>query len=71
MASQISDYFESSHSSVLSEMELLNSIKGLPALIFRIEMVKNRIEYLNDYRIEGLGEKTCQVNGIGRRKGHI
>lgn len=58
MTSQISDYFESSHSSVLSEMELLNSIKGLPALIFRIEMVKNRIEYLNDYRIEGLGEKT-------------
>ena len=53
------DYFESSYSSrLISENELFNFIKGMPAMLFRIEMVKKRIEYLNDYQIEGLGEKS-------------
>jgi len=53
------DYFESSYSSrLISENELFNFIKGMPAMLFRIEMVKKRIEFLNDYQIEGLGEKS-------------
>ncbi len=30
-------------------------------MLFRIEMVKKRIEYLNDYQIEGLGEKSFRL----------
>lgn len=52
------DNFETSGDRVISEEGLVNYIKGLPVLLFRIEMVKNRIEYLNDYFIEGLNEKT-------------
>ncbi len=52
------DYFESAHSKVLSGEELLNCLRGLPALLFRIETVKNRIEYLNNYEIEGLGKNS-------------
>jgi PAS domain S-box-containing protein len=43
---------------VFTEGELFNCIKGLPMLIFRVEVVKKRIEYINDYQIEGLGEKS-------------
>ncbi len=53
------DYFESSYSSLLiTENELCNFIKGFPAMLFRIEMMKKRIEFLNDHQIEGLGEKS-------------
>lgn len=53
------DYFESSFSSrIISENELFNFVKGMPAMLFRIEMIKKRIEFLNDYQIEGLGEKS-------------
>jgi len=53
------DYFESSYSSrLISEGELFNFVKGMPAMLFRIEMVKKRIEFFNDYQIEGLGEKS-------------
>jgi len=52
------DYFESTHSNVLSGEELMNCLRGIPALLFRIEIVKNKIEYLNNYQIDGLGDKT-------------
>lgn len=58
MSKIIQSYFESAHSSILSEDDLLNCIRGMPALLFRIEIVKNKIEYLNDYKIDGLGENT-------------
>lgn len=58
MSDIIDDYFELAHSSLLSETDLLNSLRGLPALLFRIELVKNRVEYLNNFQLEVLGEKT-------------
>ncbi len=58
MSDILNDYFESAHSSLLSETDLLNCLRGLPALLFRIELVKSRIEYLNDFQLEVLGEKT-------------
>ena len=58
MSDIMQDYFEYAHSSLLSEEDLINCVRGLPALLFRIEMVKNKIEYLNDFQVEGLGEKT-------------
>ncbi len=58
MPGQNKENFTTSSVSNLSEKELLNYMKGLPVLLFRIEMVKNRIEYLNDCHIAGLGEKT-------------
>lgn len=61
MSNILQSYFESTHSSELSETDLLNCIKGMPALFFRIEIVKNKIEYLNDYKIEGLGENTFLI----------
>ena len=61
MSNILQSYFESAHSSVLSETDLINCIKGMPALLFRIDIVKNKIEYLNDYKIEGLGENTFLI----------
>ena len=58
MSNIITEYFESAHSSLLSETDLLNCLRGLPALLFRIELAKNRVEYLNDFQLETLGEKT-------------
>ena len=53
------DNFESSYSNtVFTEGELYSCIKGLPMLVFRVEVVKKRIEYLNEYQIEGLAEKS-------------
>lgn len=46
------------HSKILTGDDLLNCIRGMPALLFRIEIAKNRIEYLNDYHIDGLGSNT-------------
>lgn len=58
MAERTKDNFESTGDSRLTESDLINYMKGLPVLLFRIEMVKNRIEYLNDCNIAGLGEKS-------------
>jgi PAS domain S-box-containing protein len=53
------DNFESAYSgAVFTEGELYSCIKGLPMLVFRVEIVKKRIEYLNEYQIEGLAEKS-------------
>lgn len=58
MTDNVNDNFISLHSKILSGDDLLKCIKGMPALLFRIEIAKNKIEYLNDYRIDGLGNKT-------------
>lgn len=42
----------------LSSDELLDFINAFPALLWRIDLIKNNIEYLNDYRIEGLGSNS-------------
>ncbi|MFO7620486.1 MAG: PAS domain S-box protein [Bacteroidales bacterium] len=53
------DNFESAYSNtVFAEGDLYSCIKGLPMLVFRVEVVKKRIEYLNEYQIEGLAERT-------------
>ena len=53
------DNFESAYSStIFTEGELYSCLKGLPMLVFRVEVVKKRIEYLNEYQIEGLAEKS-------------
>ena len=58
MTDSINDNFVSLHSNILTGDDLLNCIRGMPSLLFRIEIAKNRIEYLNDYQVEGLGSKT-------------
>ncbi len=52
------DYFELNQNNILTGEEILNCLRGLPALLFRIEIVKNKIEFLNNYQVEGLGENT-------------
>jgi len=42
----------------LSTEELVDFINAFPALLWRIDLVKNKIEYLNAYRIEGLGANS-------------
>ena len=41
----------------LSYTELLEFIDAFPALLWRIDLVNNKIEYLNRYRIEPLGTR--------------
>ncbi len=38
--------------------ELLDFINVFPALLWRIDLIKNKIEYLNTFRIEGLGANS-------------
>jgi len=42
----------------LSYEELHDFVNAFPALLWRVERVKNRIEYLNSYRIEPLGTQA-------------
>jgi PAS domain S-box-containing protein len=42
----------------LSKEELIDFINAFPALLWRIDLVKNKIEYLNHYRIKGLGANS-------------
>lgn len=42
----------------ITEEELFNFIEDFPALLWRIDYIKNKIEYLNDYEIRGLGHKS-------------
>ncbi len=58
MTDNVNDNYISRQSKALSGDDLLNCIKGMPALLFRIEIAKNKIEYLNDYQIDGLGSNT-------------
>ncbi len=41
----------------LSYEELLEFVDAFPALLWRIDLVNNKIEYLNSYRIEPLGTR--------------
>ncbi len=55
------NYFESITGNLLTEMELANCLRGLPALLFRVEIKKNRIEYINNYKVETLGDNTFLI----------
>jgi len=61
MKEGIQDNYISRNSNIITGDDLLNCIKGMPALLFRIEIEKNRIEYLNDYQVEGLKELTFSL----------
>jgi hypothetical protein len=43
---------------VVSSEELTNFVDDLPALLWRVDIVRNKIEYLNDNRDQGLGDKS-------------
>jgi PAS domain-containing protein len=43
----------------LSREELHSLVESFPALLWRIEIIRSRIEYLNRYTVAGLGEKTA------------
>lgn len=58
MSHIITNYFESVESSLESYNDFLNCLNGLPALLFRIDLVKNQLEFLNNFQLEALGEKT-------------
>ena len=58
MTDNVNENFISMHSKNFSKDDLINCMRGIPALLFRIEIAKNRIEYLNDYHIDGLGSNT-------------
>ncbi|MEW5772423.1 MAG: PAS domain-containing protein [Thermodesulfobacteriota bacterium] len=42
----------------LKPAELADYLARLPALLWRVELAKSRIEFLNDHRLEVLGDKT-------------
>ncbi len=42
----------------LSNEELKDAINVIPGLFWRIELAQNRIEYLNNYKIPGLGDDS-------------
>jgi len=46
---------------IITESELFNFIEDFPALLWRIDIIQNKIEYLNDYQIQGLGAKSGQL----------
>ena len=46
------------HFGKTSEKYLLNYINGIPALLWRIDIIKNKIEYLNNYYIDCLGTQS-------------
>lgn len=52
------DFFDSVDSSLLTENDLSGFVQGYCALLFRIDLAKNRIEYLNDYKLESLGGQS-------------
>ena len=43
----------------LSREELHSLVESFPALLWRIEIIRSRIEYLNRYMVAGLNEKTA------------
>lgn len=55
---ETNDQIEPISGKQMSKDELLNFISGFPGLLWRIEMVKNRIEFLNNYQIKCLGSKS-------------
>jgi len=49
---------ESISQGVISEDDLFNFIEDFPALLWRIDIIHNKIEYLNNYQITGLGNQS-------------
>jgi hypothetical protein len=49
---------ESISQGIITESELFNFIEDFPALLWRIDVIQNKIEYLNSYQIPGLGPKS-------------
>ncbi len=58
MSLDMAKKFETVQVGHLSNEELLDFINAFPALLWRIDLVQNKIEYLNNYRIRGLGANS-------------
>ena len=43
---------------IIKEDDLFNFIEDFPALLWRIDIIQNKIEYLNSHQIEGLGPES-------------
>ena len=52
------EIFESIPTGVITKDELFNFVEDFPALLWRIDIIKNKIEYLNNYQIKGLESKS-------------
>ncbi|MBU1344713.1 MAG: PAS domain-containing protein [Proteobacteria bacterium] len=52
---------ESISQGIITERELFNFIEDFPALLWRIDIIKNKIEYLNSYQIKGFGPKSGHI----------
>jgi len=55
---KMEEIFESIPTGIITKDELFNFIEDFPALLWRIDIIKNKIEYLNSYKIKGLGSKS-------------
>jgi hypothetical protein len=55
-----SDNYPHGHSNVSFE-DLYSYINAIPALFWSIDVVKNKIEYLNKYALPGLGENSTLI----------
>jgi len=49
---------ESISTGIITKDELFNFVEDFPALLWRIDIIKNKIEYLNNYQIKGLESKS-------------
>ena len=52
------EIFESIPTGIITKDELFNFREDFPALLWRIDIIKNKIEYLNSYKIKGLDAKS-------------
>jgi len=46
---------------VITESELFNFIEDFPALLWQIDIIQNKIEYLNNFQIKGLGSTPGMI----------
>jgi len=52
------EIFESIPTGIITKDELFNFVEDFPALLWRIDIIKNKIEYLNSYKIKGLESES-------------
>lgn len=52
------EIFEPIRTGIITKDELFNFLEDFPALLWRIDIIKNKIEYLNSYKIKALGENS-------------
>ena len=50
--------FEAISQGIITESELFNFIDDFPALLWRIDIIQNKIQYLNSHQIQGLGSEA-------------